>query len=145
MVSSVGLIQIDPESDVSRQRFPLLDVSKYRLLATANKGLDAILFDLSLGVDPDLLAHLGLDWQPVGIPTRLPLAQPPTHRLVAREQILHRPGQSVSGVRHPVGSGRALEKDKSLGTCARIESLLVNRVLLPEITDLRLESRKVGG
>ena len=77
-----------------------------------DERLDAVGFDLFLGVDAQLFADLDLDRQAVRVPAGFALAEVAAHRLVAREEVLDRPRQAVAGVRHAVGRRRAFVEDE---------------------------------
>ena len=72
-----------------------------------DERLDAVGFDLFLGVDAQFLADLDLDRQAVRVPAGLALAQLAAHGAVAGEQVLDRPGEAVAGMRQAVGRGGA--------------------------------------
>src|SRR5262249_42791103 len=111
--------------------------------ALSHELLDAELFDLLLGVDAELFAHLALDGQAVRIPAGLPLDQMPRHRAVAREDVLDRARQAMPRMRQSIRRRRSLIKHKSRRPRAELQRLTKNVMLLPELEDPLLGGRKI--
>ena len=84
-----------------------------------DERLDAVGFDLLLGVDAQLFADLDLDRQAVRVPAGLALAAVAAHGAVAGEQVFDGPGEAVAGMRHAVGRRRAFVKDEPAAGAGR--------------------------
>ena len=135
VVGHVGLVGVNPETEPFGQPFPFLHVPPDALLAELDKGLDAVGFDLLLGVNAEFLAHLDLDRQAVGIPAGFALAQVAPHGAVTGEEILDCPREAVAGVGHTVGGRRAFVEDEPLGIGPLLERFIVNLPLAPQLED----------
>ena len=70
MVSDVGLVQVDPETESLGDLLPLLHVAPDASLAEVDKGLHSVLFDFFLRVDAEFLADFHFYGQPMGVPAR---------------------------------------------------------------------------
>src|SRR5205823_9470011 len=114
VVGDVGVFEVNPEAEPLGQPLPILHVSPDRFLAAVDEGLDAVAFDLFLGVYAQLFADLDLDRQAVRVPAGFALAEIAAHRLVARKEVLDRPRQTVTRVRLTVGRRWAFVEDKPL-------------------------------
>src|SRR6185436_10285738 len=108
VVGHVRAREIDPERHAIGQRLPLARVAEHGLDALLREGLDAVLLDGRLPVDPELLLDLDLDREPVRVPAALARDVEATHRLVAGEEILDDPREDVPVVRQPVRRRRPL-------------------------------------
>ncbi len=143
VIGHIGIVQIDPKAEAPGERPPGLHVTPDAALAVLDKRFDAKRFDLFLAVDPQLLADFHLDRQAMGIPARFANAAKAAHRLVAREDVLDRPRQAVTGVWHPVGRRRPLVKHERWGALTATERLLVNVRFVPKLQDLIFQLRKI--
>ena len=136
MVRNVRVIQLDPEAQSLGQFLPLLHVLPNALLAFLDEGFDTELFDVLFGVDAHLLADFHLDGQSMRIPARFAFAVETLHRFVAREEILHRSGQAVTGMRFAVGGWWAFEENVLRSVFALFECFVVNLLVPPELKNL---------
>src|SRR5262249_7939552 len=123
-------------------------VAEHRVDAAGDEGLHAVLLDVGLAMDLEVLLDLDLDRQPVGVPAALAGDVVALHRLVTGEHVLHGARQYVAVVRHAVGGRRALvEDERALRGAGRArlgaQGLLEDLPLLPEREDLRLVGREV--
>ena len=141
----VGVVDVEPVPDPLGEGLPFVDVVAHRLPAQPGELGDAHLFlDLALGGDAQLLLHLDLDRQAVGVPAGLPGDGVPPHGPVAAEQVLVGPGPDVMEPGAPVGSRRALVKHPGLGAVPQFHRPLEDAVLLPSGQLFGLEGGEIG-
>ncbi len=132
VIGDVGFVHVHPECDAVGHVLPFPEVLPDRLLALLDKGLDAIGLDLILAVDPQLLFHLKLDRQAVRVPSADAEHVLALHRLIAREQVLHRARQDVADVRLAVGGRRPLIEGEAFLALVTLQAFLHDPVLFPE-------------
>ena len=141
----VGVVDVDPVADPLGQQLPFADVVAHRLAAQAGELGDAHLFlDLALVGDAQLLFHLDLDRQAVGVPPRLPGHGVAPHGPVPAEQVLVDPGPHVVQTGTAVGRGRPLVEDPGLGPRPELDRPLEDAVLAPPGQLLGLEGGEIG-
>ncbi len=104
----VGVVQVHPVAHPVGELAEGADVAGDGLAALGVERLDAVLLDLRLAVDAELLLHGQLDRQAVAVPAGLALDVVALHRTEPREDVLEHPGLDVVGAGHPVGGRRAL-------------------------------------
>ena len=66
------MLQVHPEADALGQGVPLLEVFEDALAAEGVELGDAVVFDLRLAGEAELLLDFELDRQPVGVPAGVP-------------------------------------------------------------------------
>ena len=118
-------------------------VLPHRLLALLDERLDAVLFYLLLAVDAELLLHLQLHGQSVGVPTRFPADVEPFHGLVSRNDVLHDAREDMPYVRLSVRSGRTVIKIETLVTFVLFDAFFEYLVLFPEREDFLLALNEI--
>ena len=143
VVGDIGILHVRPESDPVRHVLPFGLVLPDRFLALFHEGLDTILFDLLLSVQPEVALHLQLDRKAMGIPAGFSQHVVPFHGPVTRDQILDRPGFDMTDVRASVRRRRSVEK--RIGRCffPEFHALFKHLVFLPEIQNLLFSGHKV--
>ena len=104
----VGVIHVHPVADALRQLLPRLDVAHHALAAVRVEPVDAVRLDLLLAGQAQLLLHLQLHGQAVGVPPALADDAVAAHGLVAGDGVLEDPCEDVVDARRAVGRGRAL-------------------------------------
>ena len=141
----VGVVDVDPVADALGERLPLAHVITHRLLAQAGElGDPHLVLDLALGRDAQLLLHLHLDGQSVGVPAGLAGDGVAPHGPVAAEEVLVDPGPDVVETRSAVGRGRALVEDPRLGSGPQLDRPLEHPVGGPPGQLLVLEGGEIG-
>jgi len=129
----VGVVEVDPEADPLGQPVPLLDVLEDRLAAALVELGDAVLLDLLLGGDAELLLDLELDRQAVAVPARLARHPVAAHRSVAGVDVLEDAGENVVGAGAAVCRGRPLVEAPDFRTLALLERALEDIALAPAL------------
>ena len=138
MVGDVGVLHVDPVTHLVGHFLPVVQVLPDRLLALADEGLDAILFDLRLAVQAEDLLDLQLNGQTMGIPAGLTQDVLSLHGVEAGEEILDDAGLDVADVGLAVGRGRAIVEGEGLAVLAVTKGTADHVVLLPQRGDLFL-------
>ena len=133
VVGDVRIVHVRPEADGVRKVLPHLLVFPDALLALFQKRLDAVLFDLLLAADAELLFHLDLHGQAVRVPARLARDIVPLHRAVTRNEVLDDAGDHMPDVRLAVGGRRTVVKGKDGRVGAQGKALAEHVVILPEL------------
>ena len=140
----VGRVHVDPVADALRQAGELVDVGIDGLAAQPRELGDADLrLDLLLAGDAELLLHLDLDGEPVGVPARSAGHVRPAHGAEAAEEILVDAGPDVVQAGHAVGRRRALVEDPRLGPRALLDGALEDAVRRPAGQFVLLEGDEV--
>ena len=132
MVGDVGMLHVAPVADGVAHLFPFVQVFPDGLLAGLDERLDAVLLDLLLAVEAELLFNLQLDRQAVGIPAGLTQDGIALHRAIARDEVFHRAGQDMADMRLAVRGRRAVIERIVRAPVAQRQGFLKNIVLLPE-------------
>ena len=132
VVGHVSVVQLHPKAESLGQLFPVLHVGEDALLAFVDERFDAVFFDVFFGVDAEFFADFDFDGQTVGVPTGFATAVKTFHGFVTREHVFDRAGQAVTGVRFPVGGGRAFEEHILFGAFTLLERSIVDVFLAPE-------------
>ena len=104
----VGVIHVHPVGDALRQVLPRLDVAHDALAAAGVEAVDAVGLDLLLAGQAQLLLHLQLHGQAVGVPPTLADDAVAAHGLVAGDDVFEDPCEDVVDAGGAVGRGRAL-------------------------------------
>ena len=138
VIGDVGVLHIGPEADLAGEILPHTLVFPYALLALLDKGLKTVFLYPLLALDAEQLLDLDLNGQTVGIPARLSGHHIALHGLVARDHILYNSRQHVADMRLAVCGRRAVIESESLRIFTRVDALLENVVLVPEIEHLLL-------
>ena len=132
VIGDIGMLHIHPEAHALGHVLPQMQVLPYAFLAFLDEGLDAVLLDLGLAVQAQLLFHFQLHRQAVGIPARDAQHVFALHGLIAGDQILDGAGQHVADVGLAVGGRRAVKEGEVLPPIPQMEALFLDAVLLPE-------------
>jgi hypothetical protein len=136
---AVRVVEVDPEADALGQRVPVLEEGEDRLAALLVELGDAVVLDLGLVLDAQLLLDGDLHRQAVAVPAALALDQVALHRLVARVDVLEDAGEDVVGPRPAVRGRRALVEDPRLAALTVADRLAEHVALAPAAEDLLLE------
>ena len=132
------MLHIGPEADLAGEILPHTLVFPYALLALLDKGLKTVFLYPLLALDAEQLLDLDLNGQTVGIPARLSGHHIALHGLVARDHILYNSRQHMADMRLAVCRRRAVIESESLRIFTRVDALLEDVVLVPEIEHLLL-------
>ena len=132
------MLHIRPETDGVGELFPHALVFPYALFAFLHERLDTILLNLLLAVQAELLLHLDLDRQSVGIPARLTRYLISLHGPVSRNHILDNTGQDMADMRLAIGRRRSVIECVFRSLLTAFHALLENVVVQPEFLDLVL-------
>ena len=135
VIGHVGIVHVHPVTHPVGHVRPLGGIFPHGLLAALDEGLHAVFFDLLLAVQAQLLLHLQLHGQAVGVPAGLPKHVVALHGPVAGDDVLDAPGQHVADVGLAVGRGRAVEHGVGGGALPKLHALLKHLVFLPEGQD----------
>ncbi|GBD14796.1 hypothetical protein HRbin25_00678 [bacterium HR25] len=137
-VGDVGVLHVQPEGDSLRQCLPLPQVAHHVLPAASVELGDADPLDLRLAGDAELLLHLQLRRQAVGVPAGAPGHAVALHRLVADDDVLEDAGQNVMDARAGVGVGRPLVEGELALFRPLLYALAEDVPLPPEAKDFLL-------
>ena len=141
----VGVVDVDPITDPLREGLPLPHVVADGLFAEAGElGDPHLLDDLALGRDAQLLLHLDLDREPVGVPPGLTRDGVAPHRAVPAEEVLVDAGPDMVQPRATVGRGRPFVEDPWFGPGPQLDGPLEDAVRAPPGQLLVLECGKIG-
>lgn len=140
---AVRVVQVDPVAHPGRQLGEGVGVPGHRGAALRVELRDAVILDVLLAGEAQLLLHRQLDRQAVAVPAGLAGHMVALHRLEAREDVLEDPGLDVVGAGHTVGGGRALVEDP-VGQAARLLDRAGERLaLVPQRQHLVFEGGQV--
>ena len=139
VVGDVRVLHVRPEGDALGQFLEIADVAVDALAAFGVELGDAVGLDLGLGAEAELLLHLDLDGQAVGVPARLAGHAVAAHRLVAREQVLDDAGHDVVDAGPPVRRRRPLVEHEQVAFGALRDAAAEDVALAPEVEDAGLE------
>ena len=142
-IGNIRIVHVGPEANPLGHPFPLALILPHRFLTFLNERLDAVSLDLLLAVQAQLLFHLQLHRQAVGIPPRLAQHLLALHGLVAGDQVLDGPGLDMADVGLSVGRGRAVVEGEGVPALALVDGLLKDVLPLPEGLHLLLPAGKV--
>ena len=140
---AVGLGHVDPVAHPFGHLGERVDVPLDRGAAGGVEARDAVLLDLPLAGDPQLLLDGDLDGQAVAVPAGLALDVPSPHRLEAREEVLEDPRLDVVRAGPAVGGRRALVERPRCGAGGLGEAFVEDAVFVPEREDLPIEGGQV--
>ena len=132
VIGDVGMLHIHPEAHALGHILPQMQVFPHAFLAFLDEGLDAVLLDLGLAIQAQLLFHFQLHRQAMGIPAGNAQHVFALHGLITGDQILDGAGQHVADMGLAVGGRRAVKEGKVLPAVPQMEALFLNAVLLPE-------------
>ena len=133
IVGDIGVVHIRPKTHRPGEILPHALILPHAFLAVRNKGLQPVLLYLVLAVQTQLLFHLQLYRQSVGIPAGDAQHRLALHGLIAGNQILDGAGKHMADMGLAVGGGRAVEKGEIIRAVAQVEALVDNIVVLPEL------------
>ncbi len=139
----VGVGEVEPHADAARQRRPVLHVPLDRVPAALVEGLDAVVLDLGLAREPELLLDLDLHRQAVAVPPRLPGDVLAPHRVETGVDVLEEPGPDVVDAGAAVGGGRTLVEDPFRRALASPQRLGEHVVRAPAAEDAVFERDEV--
>jgi len=115
----VRVLHVGPVPDALGEPLEFADEGEDRFAAQPRELFDAdLLDDRLLARDAQLLLHLDLDGQSVGVPTGATSDVAALHCLVAAEEVLVDPGPHVMKSGLAIGRGRTLVEDPRLGAFA---------------------------
>ena len=143
LIGDVGILHVAPEADAVGHLLPHALVLPHGFLALPDEGLQAVLLDLLLAVQAQLLLDLQLDGQAVGVPAGLAQHVLALHGLIARDQILDGAGLDVADVGLAVGRRRAVKEGEGVLTLAQVDALFEDLVFFPELQNLLLAGKEV--
>src|SRR5207248_10928192 len=120
-------------------RLPVLDVSLHGRAALRVEPLDAVVLDLVLAREAELLLDLDLHRQAVTVPASFAPDVPAAHRVEARVDVLEEASPDVVAARPAVGRRRPLVEDPFRRSPPPAQGLAEDVVLPPARADLALE------
>jgi hypothetical protein len=135
VIRHVGVVEIDPEPQLLGEALPLLGVTEDALETATDEGLHPVLDDRILPGDAELLLHLDLDGEAVGVPARSAGHVEAAHGLVTGEDVLHHAGQRVAVVGHPVRGRGAFVEDEPGPSPTLREGFREDVALAPELAN----------
>ena len=138
VIGHIRSLHVGPEAHCVGEFLPHSLVFPDALLALVNERGKTVLFDLLLAVQPQLLLHLQLHRQTVGVPSRLPGHHIPLHGPVPGNHVLDGAGFHMSDVGHAVGGGGSVVEGVDRPLPAAVHALFKNVVVSPELFDLFL-------
>ncbi len=128
----VRVLDIGPVTNAFGEPFEFADVREHRFTTESRELADAhLLDDGPLARDAELLFHLHLDRQSVGVPARATSDETALHGLVATEEILVDASPHVVQSGHAVGGGRTLVEHPRFGALAVFHRAREDVVRLP--------------
>ena len=143
VIGDVGIVHIHPEANGAGEAFPHALVLPDALFTLLDERLQTVFLDLLLAVQTQLLLHLQLDGETVGIPARLTGNHLALHGAVAGNHILDNTGQHVADMGLTIGRGRAVVEGVGLPFLALLQGLLEDLILSPELQHLALTLYKI--
>src|SRR5262249_28170292 len=138
-----GVGVVEPVAHPLGEALPLLLVLEDAGAAALVEGPDAELLDLALERDAELLLHLDLDRQPVGVPAGLARDVEALHGPEAADDVLQHAGEDVVDAGAAVRGRRPLVEDEGRAPLAAVDHLLARAVPAPALEELLLELRQV--
>ena len=127
----VRVLRVEPHADAGGERRPVLDVAEHGVAAALVERGDAVVLDLVLVGDPELLLHLDLDGEPVTVPPGFPRDVVAAHGLESWVEVFERARPHVVEPRTAVGGGGTLVEDPLGGAFAAAEALGEDIVFAP--------------
>ena len=113
------------------ERLPVLDVALHRSPALGVEALDAVVLDLELGGEPELLLDLDLDRQAVAVPAALAGHVLAPHRVEAGIEVLEEAGPHMVDPGSAVRGGRTLVEHPFRGARPAAQRLAEHVLLAP--------------
>ena len=153
-VRDVRVVVVQPVADPLTQPLPVVLVAPYALATEAVERLDSERLDELLPAASSdllpahaslleqrrqLLLHLDLDRKPVRVPPGFPQHAVSTHRAMAAEEVLDRPGEDVVDARPSVRGRGSLEEHPRWGLGTRLERAREQVLITPAREDLLLQ------
>src|SRR5262245_3720717 len=120
------------------------DIARDALLAALGELGDAVLLDLALGVEAELLLDLDLDPQALTVEAVLVALVVTARGPVALEDVLQRPAPGVVDAHRVVGRDRAVDEAEPRAAGVLLAEALERPLLLPPLEHLPLERGMVG-
>ena len=143
VIGHIGILHVRPEADLVGEILPHALVLPDIFLAQVNEGGNAVLLDLLLAIDADLLLHFQLHRKSVGIPAGLSGHHRSLHGMVSGNHILKRTGFYMADMGLSIGRGRSVIENIGRVTLVLLNGLLEDMSLSPEVFDLLLALDKV--
>ena len=140
----VRLVHVDPVAHSLGELAEGVDVAGDGFTALGVEGLDAVLLDVGLAGEPQLLLDGQLDRQAVAIPAGLAVDAESLHGLEAGEDVLEDASLDVVGTRLTVGGRWTLEEGPRLAVLGGLQGLLESVFPGPQIHDLVVHRGKVN-
>lgn len=131
----VGLVEVDPVAHPLGQLGEGVGVPGDRVAALGVELGDAVLLDVRLAGEAQLLLDGQLDRQAVAVPASLAGDVVALHGPVAREDVLEDPGLDVVRAGHAVGGRRALVEDPLRAALGLLQAALEDLLVAPEAED----------
>ena len=142
VVGYVGMIHIGPEAHGVGEILPHALVLPDALLAVLDKRLQTVLLDLLLAVQAHLL-HFQLHRKSVSVPACFSGNHVSLHSPVSGDHILDHAGENVADVGLAVGCGRPVVEHVGSSLGPRLNTLLKNVVVSPELFNFLLSVHKI--
>ena len=142
LVRDIRVVHVSPEADDLREVFPHALVLPDGLFTFGDERLEAILFDLLLAVEAELLFDFDLNGEAVGVPAGLAGNEVVLHGAVPRDHVLDDTGQDVTDVRFTVRGGRAVIEDVGR-TAVLLFGFLKDVRVVPELRDFVFTLHKI--
>ena len=139
----VGLVEVHPVAHALGHRGERRDVAQRGLLARRVELRDAVLLDVALAREAELLLHRELDREAVAVPAGATRDAVAPHRLEPREEVLERPGLDVVGAGPAVGRRRPLVEDPRLTARGALEAATEHVAVGPAGQHLALDGGQV--
>ena len=129
---AVAVAEIDPAAHALHDGLPFAGVAQHDAAAGFVELADAVVLDLLLAGELQLLLHLVLDREAVAVPAERAFAVFAAHGLVARDHVLDRAGEDVAVVRQAGGERRSVV-EQEFGIAFPVpDGLFKDAVLFPE-------------
>ena len=139
----VRVVVVEPEAEPLARRDPLTLVRTHALKALVVESLYAVLLDVFLAREAELLFDGDLNRQAVRIPASLSGHVAALHGAKARDNVLDRSRKGVADVGDVVRGRWALEEDERLSPLRLLNRLLEDLTGLQGLDDLSFRARKV--
>jgi hypothetical protein len=140
---AVGVVQVDPVPHPGRQLGEGVGVPGHRFTALGVELRDAVVLDVLLAAEAQLLLDRQLHREAVAVPAGLARHVVAAHGAEAGEDVLEDPGFDVVGTRHAVGGGRTLVEDPFGAALGLFEAAGEHLALAPEVEHRALQRWQV--
>ena len=140
----VVVVKIDPSSHTGHGLAPFAGVAEHDLAAVLVELCNAVVLDLLLAGDLELLLHLVFNRKSVAVPSEAAVNQLSLHGHIAWINIFYSTRNKVSEVRKSSGKRRAVVEYIFIASFPLLQRLLENIILFPEFKDRFLHLRKIN-